>query len=72
MGDEEDTPQGRVVEAVITVGFIIATHRILHWTTSRTVLPREQHVTHAGNGDTSNAHLGALEEELTSGEDGSA
>ena len=57
------------MEAVITVGVIIATHRILRWTTSQTVLPREQHVTHAGNSDTSNAHVGALEEELTSGED---
>ena len=61
VGDEEDTPQGRVVEAVLTVGVIIATLRILRWTTSRTVLSREQHVTHARNWDISNANVGALE-----------
>ena len=68
-GGEEDTPQGRVVEAVLTVGVIIATLRILRWTTSRTVLSREQHVTHARNWDLSNANVGALEEELKSGID---
>ena len=49
VGDAENTPQGPVAEAIITVGVIIATHQILRWTTSQTVLPREQHVTHAGN-----------------------
>ena len=55
--------------AVITVGVIIATHRILLLTILRTVLQREQHVTRIGSWDILNEHAEELGEVLTSGED---
>ena len=71
MRDVEDITKDQVVvgEAEITVGDTIATRQILPWITSRAVLQKEQHVTHAENWDILNKHAEELEGVLTNGED---
>ena len=63
MRDVEDIPRDQVVvgEVEITVGVSIATRQTLPWTTSRAVLQKEQHVTHAENWDILNEHAEELE-----------
>ena len=56
-------------EAEITVEVTIATRQILPWITSRAVLQKEQHVTHAENMEILNDHADELEGVLTNGED---